>query len=173
MITRPDPNEYAPYWAGYIGEAGDGDPVEMMAVRFESTGALLDGVSEAKGGERYAPGKWSVREVVGHLTDVERHMSYRALRLARADRTALPGFDQDDYIAAAGFDGRSMASLVGEWRDVRRASISLFSSLSSDAWCRQGIVNDGPLSVRALAFIIPGHESHHIAILHSRYGVGG
>jgi hypothetical protein len=173
VISQPDPAEYAPFYAGYIREAGTGDPIASMRAQLESTGALLDGVDEARSTYRYATGKWSIREIVGHLSDTERIMSYRALRLARAEQVPLPGFDEDAYVAAANFDRRTLASLVEEWRLVRRASIALFEGLAEDDLLHGGTVSGGPMTGRALAWIIPGHERHHIAVLRERYGVGG
>lgn len=176
MISRPEPAEYAPFYAGYIREAGTDDPVATMRVQLESTGALLDGVREDRSGYRYAPDKWSIREIVGHLADTERIMSCRALRLARGDQAALPGFDENQFVAAAGFDRRTLASLVEEWRLVRRASIALFEGfeeLSEEDLRQPGIVNEAPMTARALAWIIPGHERHHMDVLQKRYGVGG
>ena len=173
MISAPEPAEYSPFYADYIREVGTADPLAAMRTQLESTGALLDGVPEARGVYRYAPGKWSIREIVGHLADTERIMSCRALRLARGDRVALPGFDENEFVAAAGFDRRTLASLLDEWRAVRRASIALFEGLAEDDLLHRGIVNDGPMSARALAWIIPGHERHHLNVLQKRYGLGG
>ena len=173
MISAPEPAEYSPFFADYIREVGTADPVEMMRSQLESTGALFDAVPEARGAYRYGPDKWSIREIVGHLADTERIMSCRALRLARRDQVALPGFEENAFVAAAGFDRRTLASLTEEWRAVRRASIALFEGLTEDDLHHRGIVNDGPMSARALAFIIPGHELHHVRVLQKRYGVGG
>ena len=173
MISRPEPDEYAPYFGRYIAEAGPADPLTTMREQLETTPAFFASAGEARAGYRYAPGKWSIREILGHLADSERIFSYRALRLARADATPLPGFDENDFVAAAEFDSRPLASLLEEWRSVRRASLTLFENLSDDALRRRGTVSDGPMSVRALAWIIAGHELHHLAVLRERYGVGG
>ena len=173
MITPPEPAEYAPFYAGYIREVGTADPVAAMRAQLDSTGTLLAGVREDRSSYRYAPDKWSIREIVGHLADTERIMSCRALRLARGDQAALPGFDENQFVAAAGFDRRTLGSLLEEWRLVRRASIALFEGLTDDDLLHQGIVNEAPMSARALAWIIPGHERHHIDVLQKRYGVGG
>lgn len=173
MISAPEPAEYSPFYADYIREAGTADPVATMRAQLESTGALFDGVGEDRGGYRYAPDKWSIREIVGHLADTERIMSYRALRLSRGDQVALPGFDENAFVAAAGFDRRTLGSLAEEWRAVRRASIALFEGLTDNDLHHRGIVNDGPMTGRALAWIIPGHERHHVNVLRKRYGVGG
>ena len=174
MITRPDPSEYAPYFDRYIEEARatGNDPVAMMKAQLASTGALLDGVSEERSTYRYAPDKWSIREITGHLIDAERIFSCRALRLARGDRAHLPGFDENEYVAAASFDARTLRSLVDEWRHVRQATIALFEGLPDEALGRTGIASNGPMSARALAWIIPGHERHHADVLRGRY-LGG
>jgi hypothetical protein len=172
VISAPEPSEYAPFYAGYISDVGPAGPLASMRAQLESTGALLDSVREERGGYRYAPDKWSIREIVGHLADAERIMSCRALRLARGDQAALPGFDENAFVVAAGFDRRTLASLVEEWRTVRRASITLFEGLSEEDLRHHGIVNEGPMSARALAWIIPGHERHHLDVLGKRYGVG-
>ena len=173
MIPRPEPQEYAQWYAGYISGVQGQDPLATMLAQLESTGAMLDAVDDEAAGHRYAPGKWSVREIVGHLSDTERIMSYRALRLARGDTTPLPGFDENDYVAAAGFDARPLPELVREWRDVRRATIALVAGLDPDVLARRGTVSDGPMSVRARIYIIPGHEAHHVEVLRARYGIGG
>ena len=173
MISRPEPDEYAPYFGRYISEAGSTDPLTTMREQLETTAALFAAVGESRAGHRYAPGKWSIRQILGHLTDSERIFSYRALRLARADATPLPGFDENDLVAGAEFDSRPLASLLDEWRSVRRASLSLFENLSVDALRRRGTVSGGPMTARALAWIIAGHERHHLAVLRERYGVGG
>ncbi len=173
MIPRPEAHEYASYYAGYVAEVADSNPLGAMAAQLESTGAMLDAVDEVAAGHRYAPDKWSVRQMVGHLGDTERIMAYRALRIARGDATPLPGFEQDDYVAAAGADARTLVDLVREWRDVRRATITLVASFDEAALARRGTASGGPMSVRALAYIIPGHEAHHVQMLRSRYGIGG
>jgi uncharacterized damage-inducible protein DinB len=173
VISRPESDEFAPYFGRYITEAGSTDPLTTMGKQLETTTTLFAAVGESRAGHRYAPGKWSIREMLGHLADSERIFSYRALRLARADATPLPGFDENDFVAAAEFDSRPLASLLEEWRSVRRASLTLFENLSDDALRRRGTVSDGPMSVRALAWIIAGHELHHLAVLRERYGVGG
>jgi len=120
---------------------------------------------------RYAPGKWSVKEVVGHVTDAERVFGYRALRIARADTTPMPGFDENAWVPAANFDRRSMPELVAGYQAVRAATVALFSSFDEEALTRRGTANDQEVSVRALAHIMAGHELHHMTILRERYGL--
>ncbi len=171
-IAPPAAGEYAAFYAGYIGELRGDDPLAAMAKQLGTTGTMLESLSDAQGAHRYAPGKWSVRELVGHLSDTERIMGYRALRIARGDTTALPGFDENDYVAGANFEQRTLASLVREWQAVRRATIALFAGLDATALARVGTVNDHPMSARALAHIVAGHERHHLRVLRERYGIG-
>lgn len=173
MISRPDPDEYAPYFGRYIAEAGSADPLSTLREQLTSTAAVFAAVDESRAGYRYEPGKWSIREMLGHLTDSERIFSYRALRLARADATPLPSFDENDFMKFAEFDSRPLTSLLEEWRAVRRATVALFENLGDDALRRRGTVSGGPMSARALAWIIAGHERHHLRILRERYGVAG
>jgi hypothetical protein len=171
-VGRPQPDEIPSHYAGYIKRVPELDPVIVLAAQIEDTAALLRGVSENDAMHRYARGKWSVKEVVGHLADVERIMAYRALRIARGDTTPLPGFDENAYVPLAKFDARSLADLVGELRTARAATLALLRTFDADAWRRRGTASGKPVSVRALAYMIPGHERHHLEILRTRYGVG-
>jgi hypothetical protein len=168
---RPEADEYAPFYGRYVTLVPTGDLVRVLDRQVARTATLLDGVPRERESYAYAHGKWTIREVVGHLADVERVMSYRALRIARDDATELPRFDEDDYVAAAGFDRRGLADLAAELRSVRRATVSLLAGLPPEAWTRRGWANGEPVSVRALACIIAGHELHHRAILEERYGL--
>ncbi|MGH7568289.1 MAG: DinB family protein [Gemmatimonadales bacterium] len=172
-IGRPSPDEFAPFYAGYVERVTEGDPLAAMVAARGETSALLDGLSDRGASHRYAPGKWSVKEIVGHLGDVERVMAYRALRIARGDETPLAGFDENVYVPAGRFDARPLGDLVRELGAVREASLALFRSFDADAWRRRGTANGKTVSVRALAYIIPGHERHHGQILRERYGIGG
>ncbi|HEV2672470.1 MAG TPA: DinB family protein [Gemmatimonadales bacterium] len=172
-VGRPEPDEIPAHFVGYIQRVPELDPVVVCAAQIEETAAALHGLSEADALYRYAPGKWSVKEVLGHLADVERVMAYRALRIARGDTTPLPGFDENAYVPVAKFDTRSLADLVGELRTTRAATLALLRTFDADAWRRRGTASGKPVSVRALAYIIPGHERHHLDILRTRYGVGG
>lgn len=172
MVGRPEPDEIPSPWLGYIKRVPELDPVMVCAAQIEETAAVLHGLSEQDAMHRYARGKWSVKEVVGHLADVERIMAYRALRIARGDATPLPGFDENAYVPVAQFDARSLADLVGELRTARAATLALLRSFDADAWRRRGTASGKPVSVRALAYMIPGHERHHLEILRTRYGVG-
>lgn len=169
-ITKPQAAEHADYHAKYIKLVGD-DALGALRAQSASTPRLLSGLSEAQAMHRYAPGKWSVKEVVGHVIDGERVFAYRALRIARADTTPLPGFDENAWVPVAHFDRRSMPDLVSDYQTVRAATVALFASLDEDALTRVGTANEQPFSVRALAHIIAGHELHHVGLLRERYGL--
>ena len=173
VVGRPEPDEMPPHFVGYLKRVPELDPATACATQIEETLALLDRISETDAMYRYAHGKWSIKEVVGHLTDVERIMAYRALCIARGDTTPLPGFDENAYVPVAKFDTRSLADLVGELRTVRAGTLALLRTFDADAWRRRGTANGTPVSVRAIAFMIPGHERHHVEVLRTRYGVGG
>jgi len=168
-IRRPDPSEFAPYYGKYIGLVPDGSIVDCLETQIAGTSALLRSLPDEKANHRYAPGKWSVKEVVGHLADSERVFAYRALRFARNDRTSLPGFDENLYAANAGFAARPLGDVLSEYAAVRQATLTLFRGLSDEAWLRRGIASENSVSVCALAWIIAGHELHHRKILVERY----
>jgi hypothetical protein len=171
-LAPPAPDEYDPYYAGYINRIARGEDVlTVLEDQLRSTSALLQRVDESRGSFRYAPGKWSIKEVIGHLTDTERIMSDRALRIARGDTTLLPGFDEDAYVPAMEADARAVEDLVSEWSAVRRATLALFRGLPAAAWARRGVANGSTVSVHALAYIVAGHERHHLETLRNRYGV--
>lgn len=171
VVGRPAADEFPYHYVAYVDRVPETDPVDAMARQIGETAALLARVSDADALKRYAPGKWSVKEVVGHITDAERIFSYRALRFARADVTPLASFDENAFIPAGGFDRRPLPELAAELQDVRRATLSLFRGFDEAAWGRSGTASGKPISVRALAYIIAGHERHHVAILKERYGV--
>jgi uncharacterized damage-inducible protein DinB len=168
-ISRPDSTQYASYYGKYVSLVAEGDILASLGQQLDETLALLDKVSESQADFRYAPGKWSIKELVGHMIDTERIFSYRALRFARNDKTPLHGFEQDDYIRGASFNDYTLGDLASEFAHVRRASLSLFKHLNEEAWNRTGTASESEVSVRALAYIIAGHELHHMEILRSRY----
>jgi uncharacterized protein (TIGR03083 family) len=170
-VGRPEADEIPPHFVAYVSKVTESDPVGVLTSQIDVTAGLLRGVSEADALKRYAPGKWSVKEVVGHLTDTERIMAYRALRIARGDETPLPGFDEKAYVPPAKFDARPLADLVADFRTVRNATLGLFKSFDADAWRRRGAASGKAISVRALGYMIPGHERHHVEILKARYGL--
>lgn len=169
VINRPEPTEYQPYYEKYVSLVPPGEILDTLEQQLDTTLTLLRSIPESKGGSRYAPGKWSIKELVGHLIDTERIFAYRALRFARHDQTPLPGFEQDDYIREAAFDECQLADLASEFEHVRRANLYLFRHLNAEAWQRHGVASLGEVSVRALAYIIAGHERHHREILKTRY----
>jgi len=169
---RPLPGEYADYAQGDIDLVEGDDAVAALERQQARTVALFSALDEgAVAGLTYAPGKWTVKEVLGHLADDERIFAYRALCLARGDRRELPGFDENLYLRDAGFEVRPLADLLAEYVAVRRASVALFAGLPAAAWGRVGIVNGYPATVRGLAFHIAGHELHHHRILAERYRI--
>lgn len=168
-INRPDETEYAPYYGKYVSLVAGDDVLAALADGLATTLALLQSVPEEQAGLRYAPGKWSIKELLGHMIDGERIFAYRALRFARGDTTPVPGFEQDDYIRNASFDACSLAALAAEFESVRRATLFLFKHLDAEAWTRSGVASESGVSVRALAYIIAGHELHHAGILRDRY----
>jgi hypothetical protein len=169
-ITPPGAGEFAPFYAGYIAKAG-GEPLALMEGQVAQFQRLRATLTPEQASHRYAPGKWSVKEVLGHLIDGERVFSYRALRIARGDATPLAGFDENEYVANAGSDARGVDDLVGELVALRTANLAFFRSLGPAAFERIGTANSVPVSVRALAYIMAGHTAHHLAILDERYGI--
>lgn len=169
IIAQPKPDEYAPFYARYLDAVPDGDLLRLLEEGAEEVLELLRAFGEERGGYRYAPGKWSVKEVIGHVADTERVFAYRALRFARGDTTPLPGFEQNQYVAVAGFDRRALADLAEEFTDVRKATVKLLAGLDAPALRRGGMASGHPMTVRAAAWIIAGHEQHHAQLLRERY----
>ncbi len=170
-IPRPAADEHAPFYSGYVALVPDGDLVSLLRTQIIDTARTLRALPHEMGEFTYAPGKWTVKEVIGHMSDAERIMAYRALRFARADTTGLAGFDENTYVPAGKFGRRTVADLVDELEAVRAATLHLASHLDDDALARRGVANGNEVSVRALAYIIAGHERHHMKILRERYGV--
>jgi uncharacterized damage-inducible protein DinB len=171
MISgRPLDGEFAAYAKSDIDYVTGDDAVGALAAQGEEVSALLESLDEESiRARRYAPGKWTVKEVIGHLIDDERIFAYRALCVARGDVRPLPGFEENDYVAATNFESRAFANLIAEYRAVRAASLALFESLTAEEWTRRGIVNGYEASVRGLAFHMAGHELHHLRTLRERY----
>ena len=170
--VRPAADEHIAYFGKYIALVPESDAIAALENQLADMLPFLRGLTEAQGALRYAPGKWSIKQVLGHVIDGERVFAYRALRFARADETALPGFDENPYAERAGSDERTVASLVKELEHLRRANIEMFAALPADAWSRRGAANGNPVSVRALAFITAGHAWHHMGLIRERY-LGG
>jgi uncharacterized damage-inducible protein DinB len=171
-VARPQSGEYAQYYDRYIALVQGEDILGTLDQQRRETMTMLCGRDEADGDFRYASDKWSAKEVLGHLCDTERVFAYRALRISRADATPLEGFEQDDYVRNGPFAQRPLSDLVEDFIAVRRATLSLLRNLDEEAWMRRGIANKNEVSVRALAYIIAGHELHHRKILQEKYFIG-
>ena len=167
--NRPQKGDYAIYFEKYIDLVPSGDFLEILREQQREITRLLSPLTGQQAEFSYGPGKWSIKEVVGHVNDAERIFAYRLLRIARGDQTPLASFDQDPYIAAGNFSARTMADLLQEFSVVREASIALIRSLDDAAWHRRGIAGQKEITVPALAFILAGHERHHRLILQERY----
>jgi hypothetical protein len=167
--TRPAADEHAPYYEKYVRLVPEGDITATLSAQLHETLSLLGTLSDAEGDFAYAPGKWAIKEVVGHVADTERVFSYRLLRAARGDTTPLPGFDENLFTPAGRFTERSLASLLEEFSAVRAATVALLANLPDDAWARRGVANGSEFSVRAVAFILAGHELHHADLVRTRY----
>jgi len=167
--TKPDPSEHLPYYGKYIQLVPEGDIISTLETQARDAKAFLAGIGAAVSTYRYAPGKWSVKEMLGHVIDSERVFSARALIFARGDAARLPGFEQDDYVRTASSDSFPLPELAAELEAVRRSTVFLFRHLPEEAWLSRGVANDAEVSVRALAYIIAGHELHHWEVLRTRY----
>jgi uncharacterized damage-inducible protein DinB len=169
---RPASEEYAAFFAGYVSLVPDGDVLQALEQGRNQTTQLLGKLSEAKAAHRYAPEKWTIKGVLGHIADAERVFAYRALWFARGDASPLPGWDEDAWARLSAFDAHSLKDLLAGYDAQRSATLALFRSLPAAAWQRRGIANDNPVTVRALAWIAAGHERHHLEILRERYHIG-
>ena len=171
MMTqkRPQKSEYAVFYEKYVALVPGGDFLEILQDQQATLLRLLSPLTDEQANFRYAPGKWSIKEVVGHISDAERIFAYRLLRIARGDQTPLPGFEQDPYIANGNFSARPLSNLLEELSAVRKASVTLVCSLDEKAWMRRGVASQKEITALAIAFIIAGHERHHRMILEERY----
>lgn len=169
MNKRAEISEYAPYYSTYVNLVPDGDILHILNEQIKETIMLLKDISETQGHFRYAPYKWSLKEVIGHIADTERIMSYRLLCIARGDTTSLPGYDENLYVHRASFDKQSMQDLLENLNVVRQSTLYLLKSLDPGAWLRRGTTNGSEVTVRALVSIIAGHELHHRQIIKQRY----
>ncbi|TVX95309.1 DinB family protein [Cohnella terricola] len=169
MNNRPAQDEFGGHFGTYINIVPDGNIIDILANNLKETSEFLSDIPESKGSNRYAPGKWSLKEAIGHISDTERVMSYRLLRIARGDQTPLPGFDQDAYMAGVDFNAYSLAELIEDYISVRRATLTLLRGLPDAAWDRMGTASGNPVSARALAYINAGHELHHLRIIKDKY----
>lgn len=168
---RPTPEEYAPFFAGYVKLVPETDVLLVLAAQVSEIRRLAGSVPAGRETFRYAPGKWSIREIFGHIGDAERVFGYRAFCISRGDQTPLPGFDENDYIAESAYDERNVAELADDFAGLRGANLAVLGRLDPARWARGGNANGNPVSVRALAFIMAGHVRHHLGVLKARYGV--
>lgn len=166
---RPEPSEYHHFYARYMEKVPEIDVVGALELQIEETRALLASIPEERGGHRYAPGKWSIREIAGHLGDAERAFGYRLFAFSRNETQELPGFDEDPYVAASGYDQWPLAELIEQFVALRRSNLLLIRRLSDDAWDKRGVANGAEMSVRALAYGLVGHVRHHMGVLRERY----
>ena len=168
MINRPQPDEYPAYAAGYVNLVGNGPILEILEYQQQNTYNFFVRMDPDKANYKYADGKWTVKEVLGHIVDTERIFAYRALVFSR-EAIELPGFDQDVYVDKATFNSRTLEDIANEFKTLRESSLYLFRSISDEQQTQKGIASGNPVSVRALAYLIAGHEMHHIKILKEKY----
>lgn len=169
-ITRPQPSEFAQYYAGYIGKVPDAGPVQQLTDQIGEFEKLRE-LPDDKGNYAYAEGKWTVKELLGHLADAERVFSYRLTRIARGDQTPLAGFDENAWAKTAPHGRRKMSSVVDEMIAIRRSTLALIDSLDETSVANSGVANNHPVSARAICWILAGHGRHHLDILAERYEV--
>ena len=166
---KPEASEFAESYGRYVGKIEGTDVLAVLEQQLDSTLALLRGIDQSLADFRYEPGKWSVKEVIGHMIDCERVFAYRALVFSRNDQTALPGFDQDKWAEYVNYSNLAIADIINEFEIIRRATILVFRHMQPDAWTRRGNANGKDMTTRSAAFIIAGHVQHHTEILKTRY----
>ncbi|RUS43093.1 DinB family protein [Cohnella sp. AR92] len=169
MRARPQADEYGAHFGTYISLTPEGDLIELLEKQGQATVSLIESLTEEQALHRYAPGKWSIKEVIGHITDNERIMSYRLLRIARGDTTPLPGYDQEVLVPGGNFDSWTLQQLAADYTAVRQATLTLLRGLSEEAWLRKGTASNTTMSARAFACVLVGHELHHINIIKEMY----
>ncbi len=170
-VARPGPDEADPYYQRYISAVAGEDIAAQLRDQIDQLDRLLRPLSDAEARRRYAEGKWSIKEVLGHLIDTERIFAYRMLRISRGDPTPLPGFDENAYVPAGRFDQRPLPELLGEFRAMRQSTAAMVEGTATEWWERRGVASEKPISARALAYIIVGHVTHHLGVLKDRYGL--
>ncbi|ANY67222.1 hypothetical protein BBD42_12660 [Paenibacillus sp. BIHB 4019] len=169
MSNRPSRNDFNPYYETYIEKVPEGSINDVLLEAQQATSELLASIPEERGSFKYAEGKWSMKEVIGHINDTERVMSYRLLRISRGDSTPLPGFDQDVFVAGARFNEYTIEELAEEYRAIRQSTLKLLDKLTDEELSRRGSASDSEVTALALAYIIAGHELHHLNVLKERY----
>lgn len=172
MTGQPLESEYAPDYSAYIAHVSEDEILPVLRSQLDALDVLLGRVTPERETFRYAEGKWSIREIVGHLIDGERVFGYRAFCIARGESQNLPGFEQDDYMLTAPYDRIDLEDLLAELRLVRLSNIAMLRNLDEESWLRIGTANDNQVSVRALTFIMAGHARHHMGVLRERYELG-
>jgi uncharacterized damage-inducible protein DinB len=169
MITKPQPDEYPAYASTYVNKVPEGPIIEILEYLRDNTYNFFSRMTATQADYAYAEGKWTVKEVLGHMIDTERVFAFRALCFSRGDKSPLPGFEQDDYVANSAYDTRSIQSLAGEFKALRDSTIYLYSSFTGEQCELSGIANGNPVSVRALVYMTVGHELHHLEIVKEKY----
>lgn len=169
---RPDPSEHAPYFSRYIDLVPESDICAALETQITDTAKLLRGIDEQRSAYRYAPGKWSIKQVLGHIGDGERVFGYRAMCIARGEQASLPSFDENTYAENGGFENWTFSQLLDHLELQRRAHILMLRNLPDEAWDRKGVANNNPATARAIAYTMLGHERHHLRVLREKYGVG-
>jgi hypothetical protein len=171
VSQRPAPDEHAPFFAGYVKLVPEAEVLPVLEAQSSEIQRIARAIPKDRETFRYGPGKWSIREIFGHIGDGERVFGYRAFCISRGDETPLPGFDENDYIAESAYDERPVAELADDFAALRASNLAVLGRLDPARWTRRGNANGSPVSVRALAFIMAGHVRHHVGVLKMRYGV--
>ena len=169
MIQRPSENEYPAYYQPYVNLVPDTDLVQLLKENLQETVQLFEGLSEEEGLFRYSPNKWSIKEVLGHMTDTERIMSYRLMRVGRGDPTPLAGFNENDYVAGSQINQLPISDILEDFIATRKATLTLIRNMPTEAWANIGIANGAEITAQAIAYIIAGHAIHHRKIITERY----
>jgi hypothetical protein len=172
-MSHPLDTEYSPYFQPYVAHVPEDEILPAMRSQIDALDVLLDRVAPERETYTYGEGKWTIRQIIGHLIDGERVFGYRLLCIARGETQNLPGFDQDEYMANAPYEHVELEDLLSEFRLVRLSNIAMLRTLDETAWTRMGMANGAPVSVRALSYIMVGHLRHHMGVLRERYQIGG
>ena len=166
---RPNPGDYDPYFEQYIKLVEGNNIIKILYEQSKITRELIKSISDYKGNYRYADGKWTIKEVIGHILDSERILAYRALSLARGEKKSLPGFDHNDYVRDGNFNRRELTELSFEFKLLRESNLLMFKNFSEEMLCKKGLADEAFVTVLALLYIIAGHEKHHLNVLEEKY----
>jgi hypothetical protein len=169
IMQKPESKDYPASYEGYINNVADEDPIRMLEEQFIELRNILSPLDDSQAAHAYAEGKWSIKELIGHLIDTERVMSYRALAIARGEKQHLPGFDEKDYAKESNINSRNLSRILNEYHNVRKATLSLFKSFDENILSKRGVANNSEITVNAIVYMVAGHEKHHIKILKERY----